>query len=74
MNRDEVRAAALKLDMKERASLARELLLSLENPSEEESERLWAEVADNRLREMREGRVSGLPGDEVLRRARAIVA
>ncbi len=66
---DEVAAAALQLSIEERAQLAGKLLFSLDEPSESEVERLWLEEAERRLREFREGKVSGTPADEVFRRA-----
>lgn len=66
---DEVIKAALHLNIEERAHLAGKLLLSLDEPSESEVERLWLEEAERRLNEFREGRVRGTPADEVFRRA-----
>lgn len=66
---DDVIAAALQLSLEERAQLAGRLLLSLDEPSESELERLWLEEAERRLREFREGKVRGIPADEVFRRA-----
>ena len=69
MKFDEISTAALQLSVEERAQLAGSLLLSLDEPSESEVERLWLEEAERRLKEFREGRVSGIPADEVFRRA-----
>ncbi|HTY22019.1 MAG TPA: addiction module protein [Desulfomonilaceae bacterium] len=66
---DEVITAALQLGIEERAQLAGRLLLSLDEPSESEVERLWLEEAERRLKEFRAGRVRGIPADEVFRRA-----
>ena len=66
---DEVITAALQLGIKERAELAGRLLLSLDEPSESEVERLWLEEAERRLKEFRSGKVRGVPADEVFRRA-----
>ena len=66
---DEVITAALQLSLEERAQLAGRLLLSLDEPSESELERLWLEEAERRLEEFREGRVHGIPADEVFHRA-----
>ena len=65
---DDISTAALQLSVEERAQLAGSLLLSLDEPSESEVERLWLEEAEHRLKEFREGRVSGIPADEVFRR------
>lgn len=65
---DEVITAALRLSIEERAQLAGRLLLSLDEPSESETERLWLEEAERRLREFREGKVRGIPAEEVFRK------
>lgn len=52
MSITELEAEALKLDPKSRARLAGKLLASLENLSEEENVRLWAEEAERRAVEM----------------------
>ena len=64
---EEVITTALQLDMEERAQLARRLLLSLDEPSESEAESVWLEEAERRLKEFREGRVRGIPANEVFR-------
>jgi putative addiction module component (TIGR02574 family) len=66
---DEVITAALHLSIEERAQVVAKLLLSLDEPSESELERLWLEEAERRLNEFREGRVQGTPADDVFRRA-----
>jgi len=54
---DEVLAVAMELSLEERAQLAGKLLLSIDEPSESEVERLWLEEAERRLKEFREGGV-----------------
>ena len=66
---DEVTMAALDLSIEERAQLAGKLLLSLDEPSESEVENLWLEEAERRLKEFHEGRIRGIPADDVFRRA-----
>jgi len=66
---DEVTMAALDLSIEERALLAGKLLLSLDEPSESEVENLWLEEAERRLKEFHEGRIRGIPVDDVFRRA-----
>lgn len=56
-------ALALKID--DRAALAERLLASLEELSEEESERLWAAEAQRRLEEYRAGRARAIPAEDV---------
>lgn len=64
-NLAEVLKHALSLDVRDRAALAERLLASLEEISEEEAERLWAEEADRRLEEYRAGRAQAVQADEV---------
>ncbi len=71
MNLDELKAEALKLSPEARAKLAHALLLSLDDLSQAEIEKLWLEEAERRLKEFREGKVRGIPAEEVFRRARA---
>jgi putative addiction module component (TIGR02574 family) len=71
MTRQEIYEAALKLDLRDRAELAHELLRSLDELSPEEIERLWLDEAERRLRELEEGRVQPIPGEQVLAEARA---
>jgi len=49
--------------------LAGTLLLSLDEPSESKVERLWIKEAERRLQEFREGKVKGIPAEEVFNRA-----
>ena len=48
MSTEELEAEALKLSPRERARLAERLLESLENLTDEENEKLWAEEAARR--------------------------
>jgi putative addiction module component (TIGR02574 family) len=66
---NEVSTAALQLSIEERAQLAGWLLLSLDEPSASEVERLWLEEAEHRLKEFRTGKVHGIPADQVVCRA-----
>jgi putative addiction module component (TIGR02574 family) len=69
-------AAALKLPSKKRAELASQLIRSLDKEEEqlsrEEWERLWAEEAERRLKELRQGKAKEIPAEEVFARARAL--
>ena len=69
MSIKELEAEALKLDPKSRARLAGKLLQSLENLSEEENARLWAEEAHRRVVEMDTQPDSGASAKEVFREA-----
>jgi hypothetical protein len=70
MSIDELESEAMKLDPKARARLAGKLLQSLENLSEEENERLWAEEAKRRDSDLDSHQDRGRAADEVLRDAR----
>ncbi|MGV8082425.1 MAG: addiction module protein [Coriobacteriia bacterium] len=71
MTVDELKRQALSLDAPSRADIARELLVSLDDLSEAEVERLWLEEAARRYREMASGAVGPLPMDEVFVELRA---
>jgi predicted nucleic acid-binding protein len=71
MSIEEIEAVALKLDSKGRAKLAEKLLESLEQLSDEESARLWAEEANRRDQEWAAMPGVGRPAKDVLRAAHA---
>jgi putative addiction module component (TIGR02574 family) len=71
---EEIIKVAKDLSLEERAELAGTLLLSLDEPSESEVERLWLQEAKRRLQEFREGRVKGIPAEEVFNRAIADIS
>lgn len=60
---------ALSLDVRDRATLAERLLASLDELSEEEAERLWAEEAQRRLDEYRAGHARVVRAEEVQEKA-----
>ncbi len=74
MSLKEIEEEIKKLDLKERASLAKWIVESLDNLSEAEVEKLWAEEAERRLDEMERGHVPEIPAKEALRRARAAIS
>ena len=63
-------AQVMKLDSKSRAKLAQRLILSLDGTSKTDLERVWAEEAQRRAEELREGGVTSRPAADVLRRVR----
>ena len=71
MTVDEVRRAALALDLSSRASLARDLLNSLESLSDSEVERLWVEEAMRRDAELDAGTAGSISAEDALAQARA---
>ena len=68
-NLSEILKSALSLEVRDRATLAERLLASLEEITEEEAEKLWAEEAERRLNEYRAGRAKAVPADEVHKKA-----
>jgi len=68
---DELKREALQLDPSTRASLARDILVSLDDLSESEIEQLWLEEAVRRDEEMASGKVEPIPMDEVFAELRA---
>ncbi len=71
MTIEEIKREALQLDPSTRASLARDILHSLDDLSETEVERLWLEEAVRRDQEMASGLVQPIPMDEVFAELRA---
>ena len=67
----ELAAEALELPLTERADLATQLLDSLEDISEQESDALWAEEAELRYSEYKAGKVKAIPAEEVFARLRS---
>ncbi len=74
MRLEELEAEIKKLDLKERAALARRIIESLDELSEREIEALWVAEAERRLDELEQGPATGIPAEEVLRRARADIS
>ena len=70
----EIEAKIKKLDLKDRAALAKWIVESLDDLSEAEVEALWVEEAERRLDEMERGQVTEIPAEEVLRRVRDVIS
>jgi len=64
-NLAEILKNAMSLDVRDRPTLAERLLASLEDLTEEEAERLWAEESQRRLEQYRAGRAKAVPAEEV---------
>ena len=71
MSIDELEAEALKLKPAARARLAERLLDSLENLSDEENARVWAEEAERRSAAWDANPGSGRPAEAVFRDAKS---
>ena len=69
MTMQKIESEALSLDMHSRASLVGKLLLSLDEPTMSEVEQLWLDEAERRLDDYRAGKVQGLQGSDVFKRA-----
>jgi len=70
MRVEEIAAFALELPSEARALLADRLVESLDPAEEGYVHSLWAEEANRRLKELRSGQVSGIPGEEAMTRLR----
>ena len=73
MNLKQIEGEALNLSEEERAELAQKLLLSLVIPSEKELEKDWLIEAQQRARELDEGKVTPIPAEEVKRKAQSLL-
>jgi putative addiction module component (TIGR02574 family) len=63
-------SAALSLPPDNRASLAEKLLDSLGKKEQEEIDAAWAKEAEDRLKAFEEGKIKGVPIQEVMRSVR----
>ncbi len=73
MNLADIEAEALLLPVDARASLAQRLLLSLEEVSEPEFERLWGDESARRATAIDAGTMQSIFGEVVARKARALL-
>jgi len=73
MNRQKIEDEALHLPKEERALLVQRLVLSLESPSEQELRSDWLLEAQRRAEELDGGSVQSVSGEEVMRKARALI-
>jgi putative addiction module component (TIGR02574 family) len=67
---EKLEADLLALPLDSRASLARALISSLEETADENVEALWADEIRRRDKDLRSGRATARPLDDVLREAR----
>jgi len=61
---------ALLLPREDRAELVEELLQSLNIPTQEEIDRLWADEAEKRVSDYEQGKIKSLDGEQVLKEIR----
>lgn len=74
MSLNEVKNEAMKLSLRERAELARELLRSVDDPSNAEYDDLWLDEVGRRIERVQRGKSKLIPLEEALRRAKAALA
>lgn len=70
MTIEELKAELSRLNPKQRAEIASELIVSLDNLNEEEVERLWIDEAQRRDADFDNGTAHSIPADEVFSAAR----
>ncbi len=70
---DQLAAEAMHLPATSRAELAEKLVVSLDFPERDEIQTLWAAEAVRRRDEVRSGRVTPIPGEEVIAEVRRLV-
>lgn len=73
MNHQSIEDEALHLPREKRAALIQRLVLSLESPSEEELKSDWLLEARRRADELDNGTAQAIVGDDVMRKARALI-
>jgi putative addiction module component (TIGR02574 family) len=70
-NFDEILSAALALSPGARAMLADHLLESLNRENQKRIDAVWAEEAERRMQEIRDGKVQTIDGEQVMSELRA---
>ena len=68
---EDILSAALSLSPGARAMLADHLLESLDDEAQKRIDAMWAEEAERRDKEIEDGVVTPIPGEEVMNRLRA---
>jgi putative addiction module component (TIGR02574 family) len=69
-NLDQLAAEAMRLSPRERVWLAQQLVSTLDDEVETDTEELWFAEANRRLEELRSGKVEGIESDAAFRSAR----
>jgi hypothetical protein len=73
MNLQKIENEALHLPKGERALLIQKLVLSFDMPTPQELREDWLLEAQNRAKELDDGLVTLVPGNEVITKARALI-
>ena len=68
---NEIMSAAMTLSPDEREMLAEDLIASLDAEDQATIDRLWVEEAERRYKEIADGLVKPIPGEEVMNRLRS---
>jgi putative addiction module component (TIGR02574 family) len=69
----EIENSALNLDEKNRAELAKRLLISLENQVDDDIEQAWINEINRRNKEIESGEAKMIPAEDVFAKARKIL-
>jgi len=72
MDNENIKKQALQLSEKDRAELAKRLLISLEDKVDDDIEQAWIAEINRRKKEIDSGEVELIPEEEVLAEARNI--
>ena len=67
----DLESKVLKLSPRERARLAQRLISSLDQEVDADAEKLWLQEAERRLGELKSGKVTGIPADKIVKKARS---
>ena len=67
----DLESKALKLSRRERARLAQQLISSLDQEVDADTEKLWLQEAERRLGELKSGKVAGIPAEKAIKKARS---
>jgi len=67
----EIEAKIRSLSAEEKTELIRALIADLDGPEEDGVEQAWLEEAERRHRELLDGKVQGIPGEQVFENLRA---
>ena len=73
MDLQNIENEALHLSKEDRATLIQKLVLSFDVPDSEELREDWLMEAQRRAADLDAGTLQAVPGDEVLRKARALI-
>jgi len=67
----QLEAEALKLPAEDRARLAQRLIASLDEGIDRDAEQLWLQEAERRLEELESGRITAVPAERTIEKARS---